>query len=60
MPYLVILGMLSKKNCHILNQQPQIREITNFCPKIKILKFGTKTALIEYFKAVISTNYSHN
>ena len=35
--------------CDILHQHPQIFPKTKFHPKIKILKFGTKTALIEYF-----------
>ena len=36
-------------NCGILHQHPQIFLETKFQPKTKILKFGTKTALIGYF-----------
>ena len=45
------MGWNSKKllNCDILHQHPQIFPNTKFRPKIKILKFGTKTALIGYF-----------
>ena len=35
--------------CGILHQHPQILPNTAFRPKIKILKFGTKIALIGYF-----------
>ena len=47
----VFLGRNSKKllYCGILNQHPQIFPNTKFRPKIKILKFGTKIALIGYF-----------
>ena len=34
--------------CDILHQHPQILPNTKFCPKIKILKFGTKIVLIGY------------
>ena len=36
--------------CDILHQHPQILPNTKFCPKIKILKFGTKIVLIGYFE----------
>ena len=47
----VFLGWNSKKLmcCGILHQHPQILPNTAFRPKIKILKFGTKIALIGYF-----------
>ena len=35
--------------CDVLHQHPQIFPNTKFRPKIKILKFGTKIALIGYF-----------
>ena len=45
------MGWNSKKllYCGILHQHPQIFANTKFRPKIKILKFGTNIALIEYF-----------
>ena len=47
----VLFGLELKKllYCDILQQHPQIFSNTKFRPKIKILKFGTKTALIGYF-----------
>ena len=48
---MVFLGRISKKllYCGILHQHPQFFLNTKFHPKIKILKFGTKAALIGYF-----------
>ena len=45
-PILVFLGWNLKKllYCGILHQYPQVFPNTNFCSKIKILKFGTKNA----------------
>ena len=47
----VYLSWNSKKLLYrgILHQYPQIFRTTTFQPKIKILEFGTKIALIGYF-----------
>ena len=47
----VFLGWKPKKllYCDILQKQPQIFPSTRFSSKIKILKFGTKIAVIGYF-----------
>ena len=47
----VFLGQNSEKllYCDILHQHPQIFRNAKFCPKLKIVKFGTKIALIGYF-----------
>ena len=48
----IFLGWNSKMplDCGILHQHPQIFLNAKFQTKIKILKFGTKTALIGYFR----------
>ena len=48
----IFLGWNSKMSldCGILHQHPQIFLNAKFQTKIKILKFGTKTALIGYFR----------
>ena len=43
----------------ILNQHPPICDIAKFCEKLKIPKFRTKNALLEYFQARILKNYYH-
>ena len=45
------MGRTPKKllYCGILHQHPQIFSNTKFRPEIKILKFGTKTALVSHF-----------
>ena len=50
----MFLGWNSKKllYCNILHQHPQIFPNTEFSPKIKILKFRTKIAVIVYFGLV--------
>ena len=57
----VFLGWNSKKLlcCGILHQHPQMFLNTKFRPKIKILKFGTKTALTEYFQLELQKLMSH-
>ena len=51
MPYLGIFWVRILKNCHIPNQHPQICQTVKFPEKVKMPKFGTKNALLEYFWA---------
>ena len=54
----VFLDWNSKKllHCGILHQHPQIFLNTKFQPKIKILKFWNKTALIVFSARISKTN----
>ena len=54
----VFLGWNSAKLlcCDILHQHPQIFLNAKFQPKIKLLKFGTKTALILLSARISKTN----
>ena len=38
-----------KNSCHISNQHLHISVTVKFCEETKMLIFGTKNALIEYF-----------
>ena len=38
-----------KNYCHISNQHPRICQFTKVREKLKMLKFGTKNGLFEYF-----------
>ena len=57
--YLFFLVGIWKEYCHIWNQHPQIFLFAKFPGKIKIPKFGTKDALLGYFRARNLKSYCH-